>query len=645
MSTQASRAIKLFGTEQPVTPLRILKAGALTAELDAGNLRHISYGGAEVIRAVSFIIRDHNWGTYNPVIEGLKIEEKPDRFTVTYTALARDERQSFRYVARIEGTADGQLDFVADGQAETDFLTNRTGFVVLHPCGVAGRPVTIEHADGSLEQGRFPEQIDPVQPMLNLRELTHEATPGLRVSCRMEGDVYEMEDQRNWTDASYKTYVRPLALPWPYTLAKGEALTQAVRLTLKGPAPRTHGRDSDLTLAVGAKLGTIPPLGLGLHPNDVAATRGRAETLRLVGASHLIGYYDPREGHNRSTLRAIVEAAEALGAQPWLEAVIVSVEDFRDEIASLGREVAALGSPFPVVLVSPASDLKCTLPGSPWPPAPPPRDFFAAARAAFPGVRLGGGMFSYFTELNRKRPPADLLDLMSFTTTATLHAGDDHSITEGLESLPAMTLTAANIAAGKPWVVGPSAIGMRMNPYGEAPLANPGNIRQAMNFNDPRHRGLLGAAWALGFFARFAAGGAAAIALGAATGAFGLLHSAQAWPQPWFDENGGLYPVFHVVRGLAHLRAAAMHELTGSAPSRLQAIAAQRENGLEIWLANLVGTETICNLDNSIRNLAILDEGSFVAAAGDPDAITALSRPHSGKRIALAPYAVARVQI
>ena len=37
----------------------------------------------------------------------------------------------------------------------------------------------------------------------------------------MEGDTFEMEDQRNWTDASYKTYVRPLALPWPYTLAGG----------------------------------------------------------------------------------------------------------------------------------------------------------------------------------------------------------------------------------------------------------------------------------------------------------------------------------------------------------------------------------------------------------------------------------------
>ncbi|RPH73442.1 MAG: hypothetical protein EHM88_24080, partial [Candidatus Rokuibacteriota bacterium] len=50
-----------------------------------------------------------------------------------------------------------------------------------------------------------------------------------------------------------------------------------------------------------------------------------------------------------------------------------------------------------------------TLPGSKFPPAPGWAEINAAARKAFPGVPVGGGMFSYFTELNRKRPPADLL--------------------------------------------------------------------------------------------------------------------------------------------------------------------------------------------------------------------------------------------
>ena len=101
-------------------------------------------------------------------------------------------------------------------------------------------------------------------------------------------------------------------------------------------------------------------------------------------------------------------------------------------------------------------------------------------------------MFSYFTELNRKRPPLDDLDLVTFTTSALVHAGDDRSVMEGLGALPFIAGSAAGIAGGKPVAVGPSAIGMRENPYGEKPMDNPGNIRQAMNYNDPRQRGLLG---------------------------------------------------------------------------------------------------------------------------------------------------------
>ncbi|WP_409187569.1 hypothetical protein [Bradyrhizobium sp. RDM4] len=71
----------------------------------------------------------------------------------------------------------------------------------------------------------------------------------------------------------------------------------------------------------------------------------------------------------------------------------------------------------------------------------------------------------------------------------------------------------------------------------------------------------------------------------------------------------------------------------------------ERENGLEIWLANLTSEEVICDLDADIRNVAILDEANFVAAASDPNAMTSILRPHSGKRIALAAYAVARLRI
>jgi hypothetical protein len=642
MTDAPSREVRLYGTEQPVTPPRILRAGALSAEFEAGNLRYIRYGGVEMIRAISFIVRDKNWGTYNPEISDLRIEENSKGFVVAYTAVTGDAEQQFAYSAEITGRSEGTLRFSARGRAVSDFLTNRTGFVVLHPIeNLAGKPAGVIETTGESFETRFPELINPVQPMMNLRAIRHEFAPGAFVDCRMEGDTFEMEDQRNWTDASYKTYVRPLALPWPYTLPSGSEIEQSVTLTVTGSAPARAGGDGGIRVRIGETLGAAPALGLGFDPDEAGGVRDNAAALRAIGASHLVCHHDPRRGHDRATLAMAVETAEALGARPWLEAIVAEVDDFEAELATLGDWVSSLGSPFSVVMISPAPDLKCTLPGSPWPPCPPAVDLYRAARRAFPGAKLGGGMFSYFTELNRKRPPLAELDFVSFTTSPLVHAGDDRSVAEGLEALPHIARSVRAIVGEKPFAVGPSAIGMRDNPYGAATTPNPRNIRQAMNRNDPRQRGLLGAAWNLACFAHFARGGAREIALGGLVGPFGLLHLPAGYPQPWFDDAGGLFPVYHVIRGLARLGGAPMRAVEISAPREIQAFAA----GNELWLANLMGEPRRVKLDSPLSGrLARLDAANFVAASRDPDALDQLEQSFQGDQIELDAHAIVRIR-
>ena len=639
--------IRLYGTSEQVEPPRLLRAGKLTAELEAGNLRYIRFAGIELIRAISFIVRDKDWGTYNPIISDLKLDLQPEGFAVTYLATAADEQQNLTYRASIVGDAEGRLNFSAKAEAGSDFVTNRTGFVVLHPVeGVAGQPVTIEHVDGRLVESSFPELIDPLQPMMDLRALTHEPVPGLKVTCRMEGDTFEMEDQRNWTDASYKTYVRPLALPWPYTIAAGETLEQKVELKISG-APREPGKRDQgrVTVSIGEAIGTLPPLGIGLEPELASATFSHAADIKSASPQHLVCHYDPRQGHGRSEIELALEVARQLGCDAWLEAVVPSVESFEADIEQFGRMAGDLGNPFSRVLLSPAPDLKCTLPGSPWPPCPPLDKVYQAGRKAFPGAHLGGGMFSYFTELNRKRPPVEHLDFISFTTSGLVHAGDDRSATEGLESLPFIALSAKAIAKGKPYHVGPSALGMRANPYGEAPMENPRNIRQAMNRVDPRQRGLLGAAWMLGYIAHFARSGAESLTLGGGVGPFGLVYAPMSYEQPFFDEAGGYYPVFHVFRGLARRAGSELLETQCGVPREVQAVAIRRDGRLELWLANLTGEErtVVLNGDVQFKSHAQLNSDSFLAAARTSDFVETDREDFSGGELRLAPYAVAHL--
>ena len=55
----------------------------------------------------------------------------------------------------------------------------------------------------------FPSLVAPHQPFRNVRAILHEVTPGVEVEVRMEGETFETEDQRNWSDASFKTYGTP----------------------------------------------------------------------------------------------------------------------------------------------------------------------------------------------------------------------------------------------------------------------------------------------------------------------------------------------------------------------------------------------------------------------------------------------------
>jgi D-apionolactonase len=151
-------------------------------------------------------------------------------------------------------------------------------------------------------------------------------------------------------------------------------------------------------------------------------------------------------------------------------------------------------------------------------------DIYRAARAAFPGIPLGGGMFSFFTELNRKRPPADMLDFVMHTTSPIVHAADDISVMETLEALPYVIQSTRSFIGRTPYRIGPSAIPARDNPYGASAASNPNNQRVCLAKMDPRQRGLFGAAWTLGYIAAFAYGGIEVVTMGAPTGPGGIIY-------------------------------------------------------------------------------------------------------------------------
>jgi hypothetical protein len=645
-----SRSIVLCGTEQPNVVGRTLNAGPLSVEFDNGNLRYLKVGGVEVLRALAFLVRDENWGTYTPVVSKLAIDQRENGFSVSYHAVCGRPGQDIGYDATIEGRSDGSLEFAGTATPTTDFLTARTGFVVLHPLtGVAGRAVEIEHVDGKVERSKFPELINPVQPVLHIRALTHEVVPGLKATVRMEGDTWEMEDHRNWTDASFKTYVRPLALPWPYTLKAGEVVKQSIRLSLSGAASASAKGQGGKSIEVelGAILReTVPPVGLGMPAEEIGHAVARLDWLRLIAPKILICHFDPRQKHALKELYGYRVLAEQSGAEAVLEIVVESIDKYQEELTRLAAMVKQAGLKLAGIAVCPVGDLKSVLPGGPRPPAPPLTDLYAAARAAFPGVKLGGGMFSFFTELNRKRPPAQLLDFVTNTTCPIVHAADDRSVMETLEALPYQITTARSYLGKTPHRVGPSAIGCRDNPHGATFTPNPNNERVCLARMDPRQRGLFGAAWTLGYIATLARTGVETIAIGAPTGPLGLIYCKTDAKQPYYDALGAaaVYPAFHVVTGLTRAAGQRIVSATSSDEALVKCLAYKVKGATILWIANLTASDqpvAVTGHDGAAIFAGVLDEDSFGSATTDPRRFQAERKYIRDGKLKLKPYAVA----
>jgi hypothetical protein len=234
------------------------------------------------------------------------------------------------------------------------------------------------------------------------------------------------------------------------------------------------------------------------------------------------------------------------------------------------------------IMVCPSVDRQSTPPGSKWPDCPPLEDVYAAASNAFPGIRLGGGMLSYFTELNRKRVPAGKLDFISHCTNPIVHAADDISVMQTLEALPFITRSVRAIYGNIPYRLGPSTIPMRQNPYGSRTMDNPQGGRIPMANRDPRHNGRFASAFAAGYAASVLDAGLETLTLSALTGPFGL-YAGKGEPVV----EGGPRPLHEVVKGLAQLAGQTWHAVVSSEPGRVLAFQVETAAGHVIWIVNL----------------------------------------------------------
>jgi hypothetical protein len=132
------------------------------------------------------------------------------------------------------------------------------------------------------------------------------------------------------------------------------------------------------------------------------------------------------------------------------------------------------------------------------------------------------------------------LDFVSHGLCPIVHDASDAGVMQTLEAVAHITASARAIIGDKAYRLGPSTIAMRQNPYGARVIPNPDGARVCMTNDDPRHRTVFGAAYALGLAAALVGSGAA---VWTPAGLYG--------PRGVMDWQGQAYPMARVLAELA----------------------------------------------------------------------------------------------
>lgn len=532
------------------------RSGRWSLEVRGDELADLAYEGRIVLRSVRAVVRDRNWDTASLVVDRVDASDLALTLHVHSTGLDSDLRGVVRAEAR-----GGHLRVLTDLESLAPFLTNRTGLVVLHPPVLAGAPLRVTHPDGRVEASRYPSRISAHQPAFDISGLAW-SHDGLDVAVRFDGDVFEMEDQRNWTDASYKTYSRPLALPFPYPLAAGERVVQSTDVEVTGaPAAADPDGVTRVRLTEGPAL---PQIAVS------AATAPDPAPDAQAPAAAVLVELDLATPNWRAALARAAASGRALDVR------FVLADDDPALVHEGARELRGL----PVVRATAF-----------WPTGPARHvsdiEAIALLREALhdAGVETDvvGGARSHFTELNREhhRLPRGL-DGIVFSSTPLFHSLSSAQL---VESLPIQRLVATQgveLAGGLPVHIGPISLRPHFNDVATTapPMPTHDDLRDGYGSaltpaTDPRQASPELAAWTVASAAALAVPGVATLAYFEEWGARGL-RAADGTPLPVLDAVSALTAI------------AGEPGLRGDSPDGLVwAIGACTAGGSTVLVANL----------------------------------------------------------
>lgn len=594
-----------------------LRAGPVALELDGPVVRHVRRGPVDVLEQLYVAVRDEAWNTIPPRLLARRVRRRDSAFRAWIHTEHSHPSIVVRCSARIDGAPDGTLTIDIRAVALRSFTYARIGLNLIHSdAAYAGRSFFARGPEGE-QAGAFPSGIVPQpivdgveRPLIRAFNSLDVFLDGARVSFTFGGDEFETEDQRNWADASFKTFSTPLDRPIPLRLDAGAELRQTVTIrTIPAGArqPRSTRKTDHVTIKLHRRESPpTPTIGLAAASHGSPITAAEGEILRAMAPGHVRVDLDPGEPSWTDRLDRASRDASRLAAP--LEVAVVARDTLSSTIVT--GALRNIDASVARVVVLP-------------PPDGPEADY--AARSHHRNVAeplaaiapLVSGTDRSFAELNRTGSELASFSGAAFPLCTAVHVADDETIVSNLAVLPRLVKRARDLCGGTVHV-GPIGLSTRRGPYPRGPAGVGGSPPRL----DPRQLSLLGAAWTVACFGQLAAAGVESATFFETTGSYGVMErEAGSEHHSVFPSIPcGVFPIYHVLADLGEFRQGRLIGVDVSDPRAVAALAIASGDRERIIGANLTSrplTLTLSGLAHSIR-IRRLNEGTWQVASVDP---------------------------
>lgn len=562
-------ANELFGT------------GQIQARLSDCDLRDVRVKGVQVAQRIYVAVRDQVWDTVPPALESSRYQATGNTAAFEFNSRYSDGEIAYWQKTAYSAIAIGEDETLVcrfDGVAQRDFKYDRIGICILIDQDFAGARFRALLSGETVAQGTLTRTVAPqpfidgqLHPYLGPFDTFEVSAPsGQTVRYDFEGDVFELEDQRNWTDSSFKIYSTPLEAGWPLKAEAGQQFSQSVAISVSGASASVRATARSLhdspTLKLGGPLGvSLPRIGVRLTTDESLIER-QSELLCRTQLDHV--RVDLQLG---ADWRTDLEKARSVHERTGV-GIELGVHLDESDLGVLGALAGAAGG-------LPLSRLLLFRHGRPCSDGALAVEVRRRLGGAVGPVPLFAGTDMHFADINRFRPDMTGADGLVFPVIPTVHAVDDEAVLDNVRAQPAVVASSKELYGDLPVAISPITLRPLFNAWSDD---SEGRSFEAPP--DPRQFSLFGGAWTLGSIKRLALAGSQTVTYHESVGG--------SWSATEGRPGSLVEPLYQLFTWLAGWRQTGLMDCLleaepGVAAGGMDALALQRGNRARVILTNL----------------------------------------------------------